>query len=288
VQETDLYRLEGSRLYYLNSYRGLMIFDVSNVDHPKLLGRSAIFGNPVDMIVNQGIAVVVVGDWYGTMQDGSPFHGSIVRGLDATDPGHIKVLGEAKLGGWVRDDRVVGNVLYAVSEDYGWEYSWGIGVASGGVGGGVAVPAGIVGSASSGPNVIVSSVDFAGGQIKQVASHTYSGYGGVFSVTPNAILLAHPDVPASDGGYVQPTKTDLQYLDISDPGGKIVERGTLLVDGTVNTSGADNGRWSLDFADGKTAHVLGAAATATGIVSSPGTSYVLATADFSNPDQPKL
>ena len=35
------------------------------------------------------------------------------------------MLGEAKLGGWVRDDRVVGDVLYAVSEDYGWVYGWG-------------------------------------------------------------------------------------------------------------------------------------------------------------------
>ncbi len=132
VQETDLYRLDGNRLYYLNSYRGLMVFDVTNVDQPKLLGRSPIFGTPVDMIVSQGIATVVVGDWYGTLDDGSPFHGSIVRGLDATDPTHIKVLGDAKLGGWVQEDRVVGNVLYAVSEDYGWNYGWGIGIAAAG------------------------------------------------------------------------------------------------------------------------------------------------------------
>src|SRR5438067_9430837 len=26
VEETDLYRLEGTRLYYLNGYRGLMVF----------------------------------------------------------------------------------------------------------------------------------------------------------------------------------------------------------------------------------------------------------------------
>ena len=79
------------RLYYLNGYRGLMVFDVSDVDHPKLLGRSPIFGSPVEMIVRNGIAVVVVADWYGQMDDGTPFHGSIVRGLDATDPTNIKV-----------------------------------------------------------------------------------------------------------------------------------------------------------------------------------------------------
>jgi hypothetical protein len=282
VQETDLYRVDGTRLYYLNSYRGLMVFDVTNVDKPRLLGRSAIYGTPVDMIVNQGIATVVVGDWYGKNDDGTPFHGSIVRGLDATDPAHIKVIGDAKLGGWVQDDRVVGNVLYAVSEDYGWDYGWGYGVAEGLGGGGIAIGVGVSGG-SNGPSVIVSSVDFSGGQVKPVASHTYAGYGGVFNVTPNAIMLAHPEAPPQiDGGpYVSPSKTDLQYLDISDPAGKIVERGTLSVDGVVTTSGADNGRWSLDF-DGKTAHVIGS--TSNGASSG----YTLATADFLNPDQPKL
>ena len=42
----ELYRLDGNRLYYLNSYRGLMVFDVSDPDHPRMLGRSPIFGNP--------------------------------------------------------------------------------------------------------------------------------------------------------------------------------------------------------------------------------------------------
>jgi hypothetical protein len=79
VEETDLYRLDGDRLYYLNAYRGLMVFDVSNVDAPKLLGRSAIYGSPVEMIVRNGIASVVVADWYGTDDQGQPFYGSIVR-----------------------------------------------------------------------------------------------------------------------------------------------------------------------------------------------------------------
>src|SRR5262245_8920107 len=160
VEETDLYRLEGNRLYYLNAYRGLMVFDVTNPDQPVLLGRSPIFGDPVDMIVRNGVAIVVVGDWFGVMDDGTPFHGSIVRGLDASDPRNIRVLGEAKLGGWVRDDRVVGDVIYAVSEDYGWWYGWGAvdGVSSGGAG---------VSSAGSGPSVIVSSVSFANGRIAQ-------------------------------------------------------------------------------------------------------------------------
>jgi hypothetical protein len=267
VEETDLYRLEGTRLYYLNGYRGLMVFDVSDVDHPKVLGHSPIYGSPVDMVVNNGIATVVVGDWYGQMDDGTPFHGSIVRGLDATDPTNIKVLGEAKLGGWVQDDRVVGNVLYAVSIDYGWVYGWDL------VGDGV--------SSSYGgytQSTIVSSVSFANGAVKAVSAQTFPGYTGIFNVTPNSIMLAH-DAP-SDGA-----STELVYLDISDPNGAIVQRGKLSVHGHAQGWGADNGRWNLDFADGKTAHVVGCGGL-NGYCDSTG--YILATADFTNPDVPTL
>ena len=262
VQETDLYRLEGNRLYYLNGYRGLMVFDVTNPDQPALLGRSPIFGSPVDMIVRNGIATVVVADWYGTLDDGSPFYGSIVRGLDATDPSNIKSLGEAKLGGWVSDDRVVGNVLYAVSEDYGWAYGWGYG--TGGVG------------TSDQETVIVSSVSFANKQVQAVGHTEFPGYAGVFNVTPNSILLAH-----QKGDY-NSNQSELVYLDISDPGGAIVQRGAITVTGTVQGWGADNGRWNLDFADGKTAHVIGESYDGTT------NGYVLSTADFTNPDAPVL
>ena len=286
VEETDLYRLEGNRLYYLNGYRGLMVFDVTDVDHPALIGRSPIYGTPVDMIVRNGIAIVVVADWYGKMDDGTPFHGSIVRGLDATDPANITVLGEAKLGGWVEDDRVVGDVIYAVSEDYGWVYGWD-------------VPAGS--STTPTQSVIVSSVSFANNVIQSVGRVTFPGFTGVFNVTPNAIMLAHtapdvtaaltPDGGATDAGTSVVTKssnqTELLYLDISDPGGQIVQRGSLTVAGLVQGWGADNGRWNLDFADGQTAHVVGCATGQWGYCD--GTSgYVLSTADFSNPNAPVL
>jgi hypothetical protein len=256
VEETDLYRLDGNRLYYLNSYRGLMVFDVTTPEQPRMLGRSPIFGNPVDMIVRDGIAIIVVGDWFGRMDDGTPFHGSIVRGLDATDPSNIRVLGEAKLGGWVRDDRVVGDVIYAVSEDYGWSYGWSEDAYS-----------------PPRPSVIVSSVSFANHTITPVGSVRYDGFSGVFNVNPTSILLA-----SSGSGQAQ---TSLLYLDISDPGGRIAPRGSLTVEGAVNGWGADNGRWNLDFADGKTAHVIGQAYGYYG-------DYTLSTADFSNPDRPTL
>jgi hypothetical protein len=281
VEETDVYRLEGDRLYFLNAYRGLMVFDVSDVDHPRLLGRSPIYGSPVEMIVRNGIATVVVADWYGALEDGTPFHGSVVRGLDATDPAHIKVIGEAKLGGWTTDTRVVGDVLYAVSVDYGWWYGWDVAPAGGG---GVAT-AGGVGSTTTvtGPSVIVSSVSFGGGQIKSVGHLEYDGWGGVFHVTASSVLLAHN---AGDARTGTSARTELEYLDISDPGGAIVPRGKITVNGMIQGWGADNGRWNLDFADGKTAHMVGCAGQSYYCDGVSG--YVVSTVDFSNPDAPAL
>ncbi|MDX2054879.1 MAG: beta-propeller domain-containing protein [Polyangiaceae bacterium] len=324
VQETDIYRLEGDRLYVLNGYRGLMVFDVSQVDEPKLIGRSPIFGQPVEMIVKDGLAVVVVADWIGTMEDGTPFHGSIVRGLDVKDAGSIRVTGEAKLGGWVRDTRVVGDVLYAVSEDYGWSYalqgesSYCLG-ANGRTGvGGVATPtAGVaIGPGGyGGSKAVVSSVSFAGGQIQSKGRYEVNGYSGIFNVTPNSILFAHDVVvpatptpatePAGTGsgssmmggaiGTAAPGVTSppvmqlptaaLDYLDISDPGGTIRPRGSLQFQASVQGYGTDNGRWNLDFADGKVARVFGCGSQYCG---GGNGNFSLVTADFTNPDAPTL
>jgi hypothetical protein len=279
VEETDLYRLDGDRLYYLNQYRGLMVFDVTDVDQPKLLGRSPIYGSPIEMVVRGGIASVVVADWYGTMDDGTPFHGSIVRGIDARDPANMKITGEALLGGWVRDTRVVGDVLYAVTEKYPWDYGW-----YGFRGDGVAVSTG-------GPNtaqVSVSSVSFGGGVISAVDSYDVPGYGGIFNVTPASIMLASDVVTNADqyGNGIQTGTSELRYLDISDPAGAIVERGAVVVPGSVQSWGADNGRWNLDFADGKLAHVVGRTYDYSGTSSQNGLS--ISTVDFTDPDQPKM
>jgi hypothetical protein len=268
VQETDLYAVEGNRLYYLDSYRGLMVFDITNPSAPVLVGRSAIFGDPQEMFVQNGIAVIVVADWYGVNDTGAPFYGSIVRGLDARDPQNIKVVGEAQLGGYVQDTRIVGNVLYAVFEDYGWEYGWDYGYAGY--------------QSNPVPKVGIASVSFANGVVTPVGYQEFTGTGGVFNVTPNSIMLAFEN-NTSPYNYGGGGATDLQYVDISDPGGAIKLRGQITVNGAVNGWGPDNGRWNLDFADGVHAHAIGCASQYCG---DSGDTYNLSTVDFTNPDAP--
>lgn len=280
TQETDIYRIDGDRLYFLNGYRGLLVFDISNVDDPKLLGRSPISGTPVEMFVEGGIATVVVGDWYGNAADGSPFHGSVVRTIDARNPTQIKVNGEVQLKGWARDMRVVGKNLYVVSEDYGWYYGmWG-----GGYGGVVSDAAYGPGGGSS--KVVVSSVNFESGAPSLRGSKEYDGYSGAFHVTSNAIIMARDVlVDAGNGGKKPTGKAALEYLDISDSSGAIVPRSTIEVDGLLNGWSADNGRWNIDLLGDK-ASVLTCAGMEYGYCNGQ-QGYNLTTIDYANPAAPQ-
>lgn len=282
VKETDLYRVDGDRLYYLNSYRGLMVFDISNVDDPKLLGRSPVFGTPVEMYVKNGIATVVVGDWYGSAPDGTPFHGSVVRTINAQNPNAIQVTGEVQVKGWARDMRVVGTNLYIVSEDFGWYY----GVWGGYYGGGaadVAVGPGGYGYGYNTSKVVISSVSLANPAPQLAGEKVYDGYSGAFNVTSAAIVLAHDVV---DPNTKQPTgKAAVEWIDIQDLGGAIVPKGSIEVDGLLQGWSADNGRWNVNL-DGTTAEVLTCAASQYGYCNGQ-QGYNLTTLDFSDPAAPK-
>ena len=294
VSETDIYRVSGSTLYYLDTYRGLMIFDISNADHPTLVGRAPVFGDPQEMYVQGSLAVVVVGDWYGTNADGSPFYGSVARGLDCTDPANIKDVGDAYLRGYVQDTRVVGNVLYTAAQDYGWEYGWEYGWGYyGGYGGGGVVSSGTAGpglgtsnSSSNGPSVVLASVSFANGAVNKVSEQGVDGYNGIINVQSGSIMLATtPPSTDPNNPYGESGTTTLQYVDITDSGGNIKPRGTISLTGTLNGWGPDNGRWNLDFADETHARAIGCNGTYCG---DSGYNYTLSTVDFTNPDAPTL
>jgi hypothetical protein len=236
--QAPIHRLEGSRLYLLNRFRGLLVFDVGDIDHPRLIGRSPLQGRPVEMVVRNAVATVVVAEWYGAKEDGTPFHGSLVRSLDATDAANIRVVGEVQLRGWVKDARVVGDVLYTVSGFAG--ASWDS-----------------VGFVDPSREVVVSSLDFFGGTLRKLGERAYASVelGVSTRSAPGAILVASHRMSG----------TGLTYVDVSDPSGAIVERGSLEIPQHLAPP---------EFFDGKTARAFATAAAS------------LVSVDFSHPDAP--
>ncbi|MCA9667498.1 MAG: beta-propeller domain-containing protein, partial [Myxococcales bacterium] len=60
VEESDLYKLVGSRLYVHNPHTGLNVIDVSNPSAPKLLGRADAEGRAGELYVRDGRALVLL------------------------------------------------------------------------------------------------------------------------------------------------------------------------------------------------------------------------------------
>jgi hypothetical protein len=264
VNDTNVYAIAGNRLYYLSNDRGLLAFDVTDVDHPVLLGNTPMSGDPQAIYVDGNLVVVVFGDWYETTPQGLPFHGSVVRAMDCTDPTHIRVAGEVRVDGYIQDSRLVGDVLYTVGTDRGLTY-------------GAAWQA-----VQASPQAVVTSIALNGGAALKLAEQTIPGDGGVFAFAPGAILV-------STVAGTTPATT-LQYVDVSDPSGTMALRGAITLDGIVGTGGAalagyctNTGGWALDFTDGVHAHAVttswpfGMPATAT-----------LTTVDFSNAAAPTV
>jgi hypothetical protein len=238
LQESDIYKLVGDKMYILNRYRGFMVADVANREDMTLLGRLAMPATPREMWIHGTTALVIAaqqeewGSGWGRhtadVQPMATYSGSALLAIDVTNPAEPTLAGYVKLGGDCFDGRLSGNVLYIAcessrgSEIYGSSHVHSINVAD--------------------PRALatVESLAFERGTAEH---HIY--------VNPRAIYLA------SVSG-----DTTIRYLDITSPDGHIQERGTISVPGTVmDRFSMDEWQGHLRVASGTTdfngdAHVL--------------------------------
>lgn len=119
--------LEGSRAYSLSARAGLVITDVSDPIAPRLVARHPIDGEPVGLVVRDGIAHVLVNDRsflnsspppeYRCDDEGCEPTRSHLLSLDARqDP--VRKLSAQTLRGTATNARRVGDALYVVTQSY--------------------------------------------------------------------------------------------------------------------------------------------------------------------------
>ena len=125
IEEADIIRLIDDTLYILNSYRGLIIIDVSEPDEPEILARVPLFGNPVEMYIVEPKAYVVLTHYYNSFlwaEDASGIpklrQGSEIVVIDLTDTSEPKVQQYFEIDGYITNTRRIGEVIYAVANNY--------------------------------------------------------------------------------------------------------------------------------------------------------------------------
>jgi hypothetical protein len=229
IVEADIFKLEGDILYVLNSYRGLVVIDLSVPDRPQVIGRLPFQAVPVDMYVRDGRAYIVMSDWFVYWQfdpDADPlgFHGSQVLIVDVSDPSDPRELGSLPVDGEVTDTRMVGDVLYAVSKrnpEY-WRYN----------------------TVDWADRTWIVSLSIADPEdIREIDRITFQGTSTLIHVAPHAIFVAavDPNYYLTAEGYEQ--ETLVTYVDIADPDGDLRERGNVYIPGYI----AD--KFKLDYHD---------------------------------------
>lgn len=104
IEEADLYRVSGPYLYLLNAWRGLVVVDLEKFE---LVGRLSLTGFPVEMYMRGSRAFALVRDWQS---------GSRLLEIELANPAAPSVSRSAAIQGGLATSRVVGDVLYAVTD----------------------------------------------------------------------------------------------------------------------------------------------------------------------------
>lgn len=227
VEEADILKVDGNRLFALSRYGGLAVVDITNPDQLRLLGRKRTAGVPFEMYVRNGRAYVMMNDFGRWNRDASSPYGrwtetSEILAYDVSDPAAIAEVTHYDVPGSIADSRIVGDALYLVTFENGYCYRCG-----------------------PRPGTIVTSFSVGGASIAKVdqlaytaSTSAYSSWQRSVSATNQRLYIAGPEWSWQAG--TPQASSVIQVVDVTDPGGKLVKGADVTVAGQITS------RWQMD------------------------------------------
>ncbi|MCA9668900.1 MAG: beta-propeller domain-containing protein [Myxococcales bacterium] len=240
VEEADIYRIDNNRLFYLNTYRGFVVYDLNDPKNPRRVGRLPVFGYPVEMFVKGDTIYALLRDALYLTQDKGKLkferhNVSQLVTIDVSDLSKPRVLKKVDIIGQLREgvSRKIEDTIYVVSyvpQSYywGWGYNrnqdqkeqahvYSFNVAD-----------------AKNPALVDKLKLFEGGSIqlqdKTTGSYYTRSFNGVsISATSNALMVVenwYSYGRQSSGGngcssYQSNQDATVSIVNISDPSGKI-------------------------------------------------------------------
>jgi hypothetical protein len=213
VERGDIYRvLDDHRILNLNAYRGLQVIDVSNVDAPRLEGRLAATGTPLEMYVVGQRAIVLLNDWqgyYGARDDVKveSVSGGLVLNVDISNRAQPKLLSQAIVKGSITTSRLT----------------------QGGGQAALYVAANVYSEAPTYSNTtLVKSFDVSGDGVTPKSEIDLGGYVQDVQATGTDLMLV-----SSIDYNKQTQQSTVAVIDISRPDGTMVRGGSVTARGIV-------------------------------------------------------
>lgn len=238
VERGDIYRVLGDqRILNLNSYRGLQVIDISDVEAPRIEGRFAVAGTPVEMYVIDQRAIVLLNDWqgyYGSRDDVQVegIQGGLVLNIDISDRAAPKLLSQAIVSGYISTSRLTTgtgqSALYVAASVNQNEPPYG-------------------------STTLVKSFDVSGNEVKPKSEIDLGGYVQDVQATTDLLLVSSVDYNNMTGEQ----RSVVSLVDISRPDG------TMQRGGSVTARGFVQNKFNMDAHDGVLRVVSGSSWTGT-------------------------
>ncbi|MBN1389109.1 MAG: beta-propeller domain-containing protein [Candidatus Thermoplasmatota archaeon] len=228
VEEADIVRSVGDRIYVLNNYMGFLSVNMEEPSAPYIEGRTPVLGTPVSMYIVDFLGFVIASN--APALDGSAGGSSgrlyILDLTDNTDPRIVKTV---ELDGYPLDSRRVGEVIYVVTNDY--DYYYGNGIWWDGAVRGIEADMAMVedldiDTMEDGTTTTIVSISFRNPEsLGEVDREEIPGDSGKIHASQFAIFI-----PQIKGDWDSP-ETKFTYVDISDPEGSIRIKGSITIPG---------------------------------------------------------
>lgn len=122
VEEADIYRVDNNRLFYLNTYKGFIIYDLADPAAPKRVSRLPVYGYPIEMFVTGKTVYALLRDALYLTQGASGLrfarhNVSQLVAIDISDLANPKVLKRVDIIGELREgvSRKIDDTIYVLS-----------------------------------------------------------------------------------------------------------------------------------------------------------------------------
>ena len=243
VEESDIVKVSGERIYLLNPTMGFIIVNVEETSDPFIEGRLSLYGTPVSMYVVDFLAFIVISEQrtYDYPGYGGPSNGGSLYIVDIMDNEDPRVIEKVEVNGTPLDSRRVGDVIYLVSNNYPYYSYWR-------EGGAVDIAVESDEKTSGDPDeeneeneyrTEILSISFSDPEsVGEVDRVRFEGTSSHIHASSEAVFIAQ-----SSGWMWEPSgaETTVTYVDISDPKGDIRIRGSVDVDGFMGD------RYQMDY-----------------------------------------
>lgn len=220
TEKPDIFKLVGNKILYANSAaQKFQVIDISDLKNPKLVGKLALSGTPLELYVRDNFYVLLQNDYSQLQGDNARL--TVLR---QESDGQLTLLQDLTLSGYFSESRRRNEVIYVVTQQTTY-----VDCPTPPPCGDGAVCSTTPACISSQNTVNVTAFRWnENGQLSEVDKDSLPGYSPIIAIFPDYLVIANHNPEERNW-----QTTQIQVFDLSQPGDPLVKTCLFKVPGQV-------------------------------------------------------